>query len=153
MYASGDIENDDRGGIIGRIHSGANEIEITMSVHNGGQITGSAGSVSASRNSNDLGSITGKVYCDTEGICWDTSTIWKETGDLPMLLAEISPSASPTGTCTPSVTSTSTSTRTATRTSTQTPYMYMHSSTKYFVLGARTHHVRENASKTGYCRE
>ena len=96
VYASGDIENNQRGGIIGHIHSSANEVNITMSVHNGEPMIGTGSVPQASQNSNDLNSITGKVYCYKEGICWDTTTVWKATDDLPMLLAEIPPSMPPT---------------------------------------------------------
>ena len=102
VYASG-IKGANRGGIIGSVYSNAKEVKITMSVYNGGSLIGSGSVTEASGNSNDLIDIRGKISCHPEGICWDTTTIWKETDALPMLQAQISPSAS--------VTSTPTSTR------------------------------------------
>ena len=122
VYASG--SNTDGGGVIGEIHNDANEIKITMSVHNGEPIIGSGAdsAIEATWNSDNLDDIRGKVFCYTNSHahgCWDNTTVWKimSHDDFPILQAQISPSASSS----PTSTSTSTSTRTQTSSSSPTP--------------------------------
>ena len=139
VYASGKIVHEDASGIISRL-SNADEVSITMSVHNGDPIVGNTGGVTVTkeRNSGDLSKINGVVYC-YEHECWDEETIWIAVpNDLPVLrfqMSPLSPSATPssapaqapsntaTGTPapTPSTTATETPTRTPSSTATKTP--------------------------------
>ena len=132
VYASGSIETNHGGGIIGHLHTNANEVSITMSVYNDGPIVGpdSAHAPEETGNSGNLDDIRGKVYCyDDQDECWDAITVWKAMppNKLPRLRAEILPLPSstpvktPTQTNSPTMTKTSTPTETWTRTTTSIP--------------------------------
>ena len=99
------------GGLISEIHDDAEQISISMSVHNGetGVIIGpdeSTGSDTEEKNSGNLDDIIGVVYCynKTKGECWSNQTIWQAVeDDFPIFLQSQMPSPSPSLTPLPSV--------------------------------------------------
>lgn len=132
VYASGNITDDDAGGLIGEIDTEAKNISITMSVYNGNTgdiIGGDKGATSPEKNSGNLHDITGSVYCydgdrPESKECWDDEKIWQIVGsDFPILQGVpfshyLTPSTSPrpTETSTPSLTSRPTSSNTGSQT-------------------------------------
>ena len=101
VYTLGSVHHSEysgAGGIIGHVNSEAKEVNVTMSVYNGEPMIGSdqANVTFASRNSDNLEDILGKVYChknSTSGasLCWDTKTIWGVLPNrFPILQAQLS---------------------------------------------------------------
>ena len=78
VYASGDIIDAEAAGIIGHVDGSSQEINVTMSVYNGGPLVGrndNPGSFTSNKNSEHLDDIIGNVYCYENGAqeCWNTS--------------------------------------------------------------------------------
>ena len=119
VYASGQIIHPNASGIIGSVSRDATSISIRASVYDGntGSIIGENNAepdvVTEVKNSGNLTTITGTVYCynGDEGKCWDTDSIWHAVhDDFPIFLQ--SPESSRTATQTPPATPTVTPTMT-----------------------------------------
>ena len=81
VYASGDIEHGEAGGLIGEILSFAKSVHISMSVYNGNSSTSAmvGGNIKADtseQTSGNLNDIVKKLYCYEAGDCWNSDTIW-----------------------------------------------------------------------------
>ena len=130
LYASGDIDYADAGGIIGKIDSKAKEINITMSVYNGetGEIIGGTRDADTDeKNSGNLPGIIGYVYCyEDQHIteCWNNESIWRAVeDDFPVLqgMPSVAPSTTPSPAPSASLPSSGTHTSTPSSTGTLSP--------------------------------
>ena len=124
VYASGVHVQSDAGGIIGSIADDAKEINITMSVHNGGPIVGENESpdsiLTERKNSGDINDIIGQIYCFEK--CWDSETIWQSVNEgFPILRSPPTPSPTPSVTASHTPTYTVSGTPTPTNTASLTP--------------------------------
>ena len=134
VYASGKIDHDDAGGLIGQVDDNAKAISVNKSVYNGetGEIVGGTRDADTDeKNSGNLPNIIGSVYCyeDKHNIeCWNNETIWRAVeNDFPVLQGMLSlvPSASrsPTPSASLSSLKTPTSTQSFANTATNTNTM------------------------------
>eukprot|EP01138_Halocafeteria_seosinensis_P000315 gb/GECG01000324.1/.p1 GENE.gb/GECG01000324.1/~~gb/GECG01000324.1/.p1 ORF type:complete len:657 (+),score=72.28 gb/GECG01000324.1/:1-1971(+) len=151
VYAAGSITSADGGGLFGSIDTSSGQIEVFFSVYSSGGagITGDGASLIdiANGNSDNLSSITGKLYHFGGTQRWVNTTWLPLENSLPILVEvtqcpidcvravpgqpKPSSSSTPTATssATPSVTMSSSPTVTSTRTSTFTPTPSMSSTT------------------------
>ena len=163
VYSSGKVVHNAAGSLIGSIHSDATQINISMSVYNGGaglMIRGSIDAHSKEKNSDDLGGITGTVYCyngDNGGdqsahteYCWNNETVWQAVkNDFPILVdktaeAAVTPTGTPSSHPTSSISHIPKETQTATPTPTSTG-----SNTETRTPSASTATVATTDSQTG----
>ena len=78
VYASGDVMSGTAGALIGSVANDAKQVLISMSVYNGEPMvrSGKNNTDDSGTNSENLKDIERSVYCNDEGSCWDTVTIW-----------------------------------------------------------------------------
>ena len=168
VYSSGQVVYGGTGGLMGSISKGAKLINITMSVHSGGDMIGwnsHSKALIEEKNSANLSDITGTVYCynghGEQPECWDTETIWQAVGnDFPILQGLVPPppsstpsptpsaSLSPTRTLTPTISSTSAVTNTETMTPFHTPSPTVTATRTSSQTRAETHSPTKTSSCT-----